>query len=332
MDSYWKGRSVLVTGAAGFTGFNLALELHRLGAEVRAFVRSGGAERKFPAGIECFVGDLTSTSDCHRACEGVDTVFHVAAVFRRLKGGREAIRAVHVGATEDLIHAAKEHGCRRFVHTSTMGVHGHVEKGPGNEESPFSPGDDYQDTKVEGELRAFELGEELGVPVTTVRPCGIYGPGDTRFLKIVRPIKKGRFVMVGDGEAHYHFVYIDDLVQGYLLAGEKDAAVGESFLIGGRESPTLNELAALIASILDVPAPRFRVPVWPLYYAGWANEIVADLLGMEPILHRRRVAFFTKNREFVVDKAISRLGYEPRVSLEEGFTRMIRWYQDEGLV
>lgn len=332
MSEFWKSRNVIVTGAAGFTGYNLACKLQELGANVRAFVRAGGRDRVFPEAIEVYYGDLTNTDDCTRACDGIDTVFHVAAVFRRVKGGRAEVEAVHVGATEDLIRAANKHGCRRFVHTSTMGVHGHVEQGPGDENSPFSPGDDYQETKVEGELKALQLGGELGVPVTVVRPCGIYGPGDTRFLKIIRPIKKGQFVMIGSGEVHYHFVYIDDLIQGYLLAGEKEDAIGESFLIGGDESPTLNELVKLIAEILGVKPPRWRIPVAPIYYAGWICEILCKPLRIEPILHRRRVAFFTKNRDFKIDKAQRVLGYVSQTSLREGFRRMIDWYRQEELV
>ena len=332
MDQFWQSRNVLVTGAAGFTGYNLAITLAGLGANVRAFVRDGGSAREFPDGIEVFTGDLTSETDCLKACEGIDTVFHVAAVFRQVKGGREAMEAVHVHATEYLIRACKTHRCRRFVHTSTMGVHGHVKVGPGNEDSPFSPGDDYQDTKVEGELRALELGKELDVPVAVVRPCGIYGPGDTRFLKIVKPVLKGRFIMIGSGQAHYHFVYIDDLVRGFLLAGEKDAAIGESFLIGGKESPTLNELVSVVASILGVAPPKLKIPVWPIYYLGWVCEILCKPFGIEPILHRRRVAFFTKNREFSVRKAGQLLGYKPEVDLKTGFTRMIDWHRDEKLI
>ncbi|MDB4308074.1 NAD-dependent epimerase/dehydratase family protein [Gammaproteobacteria bacterium] len=330
MDCFWQSRSVLVTGAAGFTGYNLTLALQRLGANVRTFVRRGGSKRDFPEGIDVFTGDLTNVADCERACEGIDTVFHVAAVFRQVKGTRAELEEVHVGATENMLRAAHKNHCRRFVHTSTMGVHGHIVNGPGDENSPFSPGDDYQDTKLEGELRALTLGKELGVPVSVVRPCGIYGPGDTRFLKIVKPVSQGRFVMIGSGETHYHFAYIDDLVQGFLLAGEKDAAVGESFLIGGEESPTLNELVQTIASIVGVKPPRWRIPVWPIYYLGWACEIVCKVIGIEPILHRRRVAFFTKNREYKMDKAKRLLGYEPKVNLHEGFSRMIDWYKKKG--
>jgi len=332
MSEFWNGRHVLVTGAGGYTGFNLALQLAQAGAVVRAFLRKGGSARTFPDDIEVFEGDLTSIEDCRQACKDVDTVFHVAAVFRQVKGTREELEEVHVGATENMIRAAHDAGCRRFVHTSTMGVHGHVKNGPGNEESPYSPGDDYQETKLEGELLALRLGAELGLPVAVVRPCGIYGPGDTRFLKMVKPVSKGRFIMIGSGETHYHFAYIDDLVQGFMLAGEKEAAVGEAFLIGGEESPTLNDLVRAIASNLDVKSPRWHIPVWPVYWSGWLCEKLCKLIGVEPPLHPRRVAFFTKNREFSVNKAKRLLGFEPKVSLEDGFGRMIDWYRENNLL
>jgi nucleoside-diphosphate-sugar epimerase len=231
-----------------------------------------------------------------------------------------------------MIRAAHAANCRRFVHTSTGGVHGHIENGPGNEQSPFSPGDDYQQTKLEGELLALRLGSELKLPVTVIRPCGIYGPGDLRFLKMVKPIAKGRFIMIGSGNAHYHFAYIDDLVQGFMLAGEKEAAVGESFLIGGDESPTQNELARIIAMNLGVRPPRWRIPVWPVYSAGWLCEKVCKMFGIEPPLHPRRVAFFTKNRQFSVDKAKRLLNFEPKIGVQEGFRRTIGWYRENNLL
>jgi len=332
MNNFWNGRKVLVTGAGGFTGSNLCNRLAEHQADVTAFLRKGGSERKLHENVKIITGDLTNPEDCIRTMKDMDTVFNVAAIFRNVKGSEQQLRDIHVHATENLIRAAKQEGARRFIHTSTMGVHGHVKNGPGNEETEFSPGDAYQETKVEGELLAFKLSKEINLDLTVIRPCGIYGPGDTRFLKLVKPIKNRQFFMIGSGETHYHFVYIDDLVNGYMLAGEKPGAVGEAFLIGGSDAPTLNELARKIAEIQKVPAPKFKIPVWPIYYAGWACEIIFGLFNIEPILHRRRVAFFTKNRDFTISKAQNLLGYEPEVGLEQGLTSLIRWYESEGLV
>ncbi|WP_299819346.1 NAD-dependent epimerase/dehydratase family protein [uncultured Jannaschia sp.] len=332
MAGFWSDRQVLVTGAGGFTGSHLARRLAAEGARVRAFVRRGGSRRDLPPEVEVFEGDLTDAADCARAVEGADTVFHVAAVFRQVGGGRAVLEAVHVDATDRLIRAARDAGCRRFVHTSTMGVHGHVKRGPGDETTEFSPGDDYQETKLEGELLARRVGDEIGQPWTVVRPCGIYGPGDTRFMKMIRPIARGRFVMIGDGTPHYHFVYIDDLVEGFLLAGEKAEGAGEVFLIGGPSKPTLNELARTIAELLGVKPPRARVPVGLVMNAGRLCEALCKPLGIEPPLHPRRVAFFTKNRDFDLSKAREKLGYAPKVDHREGFRRVIEWSRGQGLL
>jgi len=327
---FWQGRKVLVTGAGGFTGSRLASELAGLGANVRAFVRAGGSIREIEGSVEMFVGDLVNPEDCVRAVAGVDTVFNVAAVFRQLRGGRPVLYAVHVQATEYLMRAARQAGVRRFIHTSTMGVHGHVQHGPGDENTAYGPGDDYQETKLEGELLARRLAPELELPLTVIRPCGIYGPGDTRFLKMIKPIRRGTFVMIGSGEVRYHFVYTDDLLRGFVLAAEKPEAEGQVFLIGGEDKPTLNQLAQLLAELQGVPPTKFRVPVAPILWAGWVCEKICNRMAVEPPLHPRRVAFFTKNRDFSIDKARRLLGYRPQVSLEEGMRRTIEWSRDNG--
>jgi nucleoside-diphosphate-sugar epimerase len=210
-------------------------------------------------------------------------------------------------------------------------VHGHIENPPADENYRAKPDDVYQATKLEGEMRAREaIGR--GEPVTIVRPGPIYGEGDTRFLKLFKAIQKGRFVMIGSGEVRLHMVHVDDLVRGIMLCGSKAEALGEIFIITGPDAPTLNQLVAEAAASMHVAPPRLKIPVAPVYAAGWMCEMMCVPLRINPPLHRRRVGFFTHHREFDIGKARRLLGYTPRVTLEEGVRRTALWYSEQGLI
>jgi nucleoside-diphosphate-sugar epimerase len=97
--------------------------------------------------------------------------------------------------TKNILDVAVRSGVRRFVHCSTVGVHGHIKNPAANESSPYSSGDYYQRSKMEGEKIAFHYMKEGIIPIVIYRPCGIYGPGDMRFYKLFKAIKRGRFVV-----------------------------------------------------------------------------------------------------------------------------------------
>jgi dihydroflavonol-4-reductase len=322
----------LVTGATGFTGGHLARALLRSGYQVRTLVRPGsGMAELAEAGAEIFEGQLTSADDVLAAAAGCDRIYHLAAVYRTAGHPDAHYRAVNYGGTVNVLEAGRYHGCERVIHCSTGGVHGHVEHPPADENYRFSPDDIYQQTKLEAELEAVAaIGR--GQPVTVFRPGAIYGAGDLRFLKLFRAIRNGRFVMIGPGTTRLHMVHIDDMVQGILLCGDRSEAIGEVFLLAGPEAPTLNEIVATAADAMGVARPRLRIPVWPVYTAGWLCEAVCVPLRIDPPLHRRRVGFFTHHREFDISKARRLLGYVPRVSVAEGITRTARWYADQGLI
>ena len=154
-----------------------------------------------------------------------------------------------------------------------------------------------------------------------VRPAGIYGPGDTRFLKLFKAIHKGRFFMVGSGETLWHPVYIDDLCQGIMLAGTHQAAPGGTYILASAQYNTLNEVAAEVARAVGKPPAKRRLPLWPFTFGARVCETVCAPFGIDPPLHQRRVAFFTKNRAFSIDRARTVLGYAPRFDIEQGFRR-----------
>ena len=320
-----------LTGASGYTGGRLLAALRERGDEVTVLVRARSpADAVRSRAARVVEGDLADADAIDRLISGQDAVLHVAAVYRTAGHPDDYYREVNVRGTERLLEAAARHGVRRFVHTSTVGVHGHVEKPPADENAPLAPGDIYQETKAEGEKLAFDYHRRRGVPVSVVRPGAIYGPGETRLLKLFRAIARGRYAIVGSGRTFYHPVYIDDLVAGYLLALDRDEAVGEAFLICGPSYISQQDLAALVAKHTGGRVLPFRIPARPIQWAGDLVEAICVPLGIEPPLHRRRVDFWTKSRAFTIEKARRLLGYDPKVGLDEGVARTAAWYRDAG--
>ncbi len=325
---------VLVTGAGGFTGLALARSLAAQGRPVRGLVRRvASAPELSAAGAEVIAGDVRDESVVRGALRDVDLVYHLAAVFRRAGVPDSEYRSVHVDATRLLIEAAADAGVRRVVHCSTVGVHGDVQgDAPATEDAPFHPMDIYQQTKLEGEWMARETARRVGMQVTVVRPGPIYGPGDRRLFKLIGGVARRRFRLLGSGRPRFQMVYVDDLIDGMVLAGDQPEANGRTYILTGVEAPTLTELVNEIAEVAKVRPPRLRLPVWPFWLIGAACEAVCIPLRVEPPVFRRRVKFFTSNRWFDTSRARRELGFAPKVSLREGLGRTLDSYRRLGWV
>lgn len=315
----------LVTGAGGFLGSRLSARLVREGAQVRMLVRDRAHGHRLPDG-EIMEGDVRDAEAMRRAVAGMDVVFHLATVFRVQCLPESVHRDVHVTGTRHLLDASLASGIARFVHCSTVGVYGHVRHPPATETTPFGPTDAYQRTKLEGELLAMEYHRERGLPVTVLRPTGIYGPGDDRLKKLYRMATSNPTFVLGSGEIHFQIIHVDDFVDALLLAARKPEAVGEAFIAGGGECFTLNELLKLIARVAGKEAHLVHLPLKPFQWAGSLVEAVCAPLNVHAPLSRRRVDFFNHSRDFDCAKARRLLGFEPRISLEEGWRETIASY------
>ncbi len=323
---------VLVTGATGFTGRTLCRRLVEEGERVVAFVRPSPRVAALRAlGVRCREVDIGDAAAVAAAFEPFDHVFHVAAAYRTEDVDRDVFWRINVEATRHLLDAARKVGVGRFVHCSTVGVQGEIEDPPADERYRTKPGDHYQASKLEGERLALEA-FATGLPGSVIRPVGIYGPGDTRFLKLFRPISRGLFVMIGDGQVLYHMTYIDDLIEGFVLASRRQEALGEVFTIGGPRYTTLSELVELVARSLDRPPRQVRIPYGAVFAASRWCERLCSALRVTPPLYPRRVEFFALDRAFRIDKAVETLGYRPQVDLPEGLARTARWYREQGWI
>ena len=325
---------VLVTGATGFTGAALTRKLCERGARVRAIARaSSNVDALAGLPVEWVRGDVFDPAVVEAAMAGIDTVFHVAAAYRESGLSDDVYRRVHVDSTRLLAEAAvRTPGFRRFVHVSTVGVHGHIEAPPADETYRFSPGDIYQRTKAEAELWLREFAPRNGLPFTVIRPAAIYGPGDRRLLKVFKLAAAPMVPLIGRSRGLYHLIHVDDLTEIMLLAAVHPAALGEAFIAGDPAALALADIVRTIAAEYG-RTPRFiRLPAWPFFLAADLCEALCRPLHIAPPIYRRRVAFFTKDRSFNTGKLRNRLGYQYGRPTEQGLRETARWYVEHGWI
>jgi len=323
----------LVTGASGFIGSNVVRLLVDRGVRVRAMVRDPRKSADLEKlGVPVVIADLRDASSLSRAVEGARGVFHIASLFRRAGLPESVFHDVNAEGVRRLFDAAIGAGVERLVHCSTVGVLGHIENPPATEDSPYNPGDMYQRSKLSGEKIALEYLRSGRMKGVVIRPTMVYGPGDTRNLKMFRMVARRCWFYVGDGETKVHFVDVRELARAFLLAMEKEERNGEVYLVVGPKAVSQKVMADRIASELGVPRPWLHLPVKPMQWLGSLCEAICMPLKIPPPIYRRRVDFFTKHREFSGEKAARDLGFRPAKTFEEEIVEITRWYREHGWI
>lgn len=327
-----SGTKVLVTGATGFTGANLTRKLIDMGLDVVAIARPTSNLSQFQGmPITWFKGDVADENLINTAMDGVSYVFHMVTPFREAKAPDVQFYNVHVLSTQLLAKAAlRQPNFHRFVHVSTIGIHGHIADPPADETYRTEPGDIYQQTKLEGEIWLKEFGESTGLPASIVRPAGIYGPGDKRLFKIYKWAYKGRMPLIGDGGNLLHFIHVDDLTDFFLVAATHPKAVGETFICGSEKAMRFKDMVTLIEGCYGTKVRYFKVPKNIAFLVGDVLEGICRPFGVEPPIYRRRLAFYTKDRSFNTSKMREVLGFSTKHSDEAGLKELAQWYLDEG--
>jgi len=330
---YTQPKRILVTGGTGFSGSHLVRRLISQGHHVVSLDNQKGIvyDELKDLGAELHIGSVTDQALVERLMEGVDVVHHLAAAFRKINLPKEVYWDVNVNGTRYLLDAACRQGVKKFIYCSTCGVHGNVKNPPAAEDAPITPADYYQFTKYEGEKVAHEYMDKMEIAI--LRPAAIYGPDDPeRWVMLLRQVKPGRFFMFGDGEATYHPLYIDNLVQAFELAMLRPESAGQTYLIADDKYYTLNDLVQVVADVLGVDLKVYHVPFFPLWLAAVATEAASYPLKISPPLFRRRVDWFRQNRAFDISKAQRELGYAPAVNLHTGLAHTAEWAQQKGLL
>jgi nucleoside-diphosphate-sugar epimerase len=290
------------------------------------------AEELRKTGAEVVIADLKDREAVTAATQGVSSVIHIAALFRQAGLPESEFYQVNVEGTRWLLDAAIAAGASRFIHCSTVGVHGDIENPPANENYPYSPGDMYQRSKTEGEQLVLRYFSENRISGAVIRPAMIYGPHDRRTLKLFKMVSQGRFFYIGSGNALVHFVDVRDVALGFRLALDNHNVTNEAFIIGGPQSLPLRAFVSDVCEILQIKRPWLHLPVKPLQLLGTICEAICTPLRIDPPIYRRRVDFYTKNRSFDCSKAARLLGYTPTQNSYGELVDIINSYIAEGII
>ncbi len=310
-------KRVLVTGATGFIGGRLTEQLLMAeNVKVRALARTPGkADRLASTGVEIVQGDVTDPASLRRAAESCQVVLHCAAFMHDAEADPDGFRQVNVEGVRNMLEAASEAGVERFVHVSSIAVYGTSPREGTNETDPFQPcGEAYSDSKIEAEQLAFQYSSEKKLPLVVIRPANVYGPRSSFWtVGLLMMVKSGQLKLIDNGRGMANPVYVDNLVDAILLAAQNDAAVGEAFVISDGAKTDWNEFLG--------------------YYARMVGRDPLPTMSIEEALSRMdsvQVQYWTQTGTFDITKARTVLGYEPRVSLDEGMKRTEQWLREAG--
>ncbi len=322
---------VFITGINGFIGSNLATRLIAEGQEVSGLVRKT-SDLSFLEGlkVKLFFGDLSNRAILDKATQGIDIVYHVAGLASDW-GPIELFRKVNVEGTKNLMESSLNSGVKRFIFISSAAVHGFAGFHNAIEDSPKTatifP---YCITKREAEDLVNRFHRETGLPTLIIRPGNVFGPKDrTTFVKMAELLEKRQMVYINRGRALTCPTYIENLVDAILLAGSRKDTVGETFIITDGLKITWKEYIDKIAEKLGVGRPLFSTPYCLAYSAGAVCEAILKLFRSKkpPIITRYRIAIAGKDYHFSIEKARTKLGYQPRISLDEAMERTVEWYK-----
>ena len=323
---------ILVTGGTGFTGKALVRRLLGEGHQVVALDYKEGLKtqelREWGADVR--IGSVVDKEIVENCMQGVEIVHHLAAAFREMNVPNTFYDEVNVGGTKNVLESAYKHKVKKFIYCSTCGVHGNIDNPPGGEDAPIQPADYYQRTKYEAEPIVNEYFKK-GMKTVILRPAAIYGPGDPeRFYMIFKKVAKGHFPMIGTGKTYYHPLYIDNLIDAFMLTMQGDKGIGEAYLIADEEYLEIKDIVLKVAKALNVVVKIKHYPMLPVIITGHIVEKICKPFKIAPPIFPRRVDWYRQNRAFKIDKAKRDLGYNPKIGIDEGLRRTAEWYKKEG--
>ena len=323
--------TILVTGGGGFLGRELIRQLLKQGESVRSFAR-GDYPELHALGVDVRRGDLQDLEAVRAAVSGCEAVFHAAAKPPPW-GRRSEYEAANVEGTRNVIEACVAAGCSYLVYTSTPSVVGGAEDIEGGDESlPYREdfsGAEYPRSKALAERALLAADGQGGLRTLAIRPHLIWGPGDPHFLpRFVAKAQAGQLRRIGRRDAEVDPTFISDAAAAHLCALQRLRAgaevSGRAYFVSGDERIGLWTMVDRMLGTAGLPALERSVPAALAAFLAYIIEGVHRLFSLpgEPRITRFVVQQVTHARWFDVSAARRDLGYEPKVTIDEGMRRL----------
>lgn len=325
-------QTVLVTGATGCVGSNLAIALFRTGRRVRILRRSTSSlDVLDDTPCQEFTGDVCDEALLRSAMDGCDVVYHAAAIVTFARGARDEQQRVNVLGTRAVVNACLSAGVGTLVHVSSVAAIGYPEPGSmADEETPVdrSAARGYKLTKILAEDEILR-GVGRGLRAVIVNPSVVIGERDTRFHagQLIRDIKKGRIPFYVDGGMN--IVYVGDVVRGMIKAGETGKS-GERYVLCG-ENMTHREIFFRVAALIGGRRPLAKLPLRLLRAAGRLIETGSRLVGAAPLFTADLAAIAGRYNWYSSAKAERELGFT-KTPFDQTILAAYRWYVSHGML
>lgn len=322
---------ILLTGASGFIGKNLANKLICGGYEVIALTTTAdGAAALKKIGAQPVIGDITKPKTFSEILKTCDIAIHLAAI-RSNWGDPNKFININVKAIQNLF--VKDSKLKHIIITSSVYAMGSLENLPANENHPLRAIDMYGISKIEAEKNAKRLSKSTHIPITIIRPAIVYGPGDNEISfmsKFINLTKNKKLPIIGGGENLLHLVHVDDLTEGFLKAVKKTGK-NQTYILAHHSPITFNELSRIVKKQLGIVYGQVKLPkkiMMPIaYIIEWlfklGYKVSPSFFVNEPPLTPLKIRTLFDNWYYDISKAKKDLGYKPKISYKEGINDLI---------
>jgi nucleoside-diphosphate-sugar epimerase len=321
----------LVTGGTGFVGSHLIEKLCSNKVAVRCISKDYlNFNQLENLNIEFIKDDLLNGLTSEDLFNGIDVIYHVAGI-THAKTRKEFYDGNYL-ATKRLIESCVNNKCKikRFVYVSSLTAVGPSIDGlEVNETTPYHPVSDYGVSKMMAEYEILKYRNKI--PISIVRPSAVYGPRERDMYMYMKSIKNGFQLLIGFNKKYLNLIYIDDLVDGIISASENEKAEDEIYFLGSETSYPNEDIGKTIAKILNRHPLNIHLPHCMIFSICGMEELLGKVCNKPMYLNLQKARELIQNSwACSIEKAKNQLGFNPHISLHEGFLQTYLWYKKMG--